>query len=467
MAGKRSATSELNHDNWDQDDDPEERGTFQQASGNALKNRVIKTAKRRNPIRNEDGDKPSAFAGFSGFTNKPASGDFSFLKPISTSNSAPNTNGIDKPNTTTTSNSSLNIFSSSSQNTITFGNTTAPVSASKNIFGANIYTSTSNTVVPNESSGNKKSEQYCAKLKGLNESVSKWISKKVEENPLISLQPIFKDYERYLGDIEKGESNSSNTDKPTNSSNINSIPTFNFLPSADKNTKAIPDSTSEKNNEKTDDPSVPTFKFGGPVASVSSSGPTYSFGSAGTFKSSSATSSSLAAMPTFSFGSNSSGSISFPTSSGFSFGGGAKSEQAEKSNQEGDNKNTENDEDEPPKAEFKPVVEEDHVYTTRCKVFVKKGDSFGDRGVGTLYLKPIEKSEKLQLIVRADTNLGNVLLNLILSKSVPTKRMGKKDVMLVAIPTPDAQPPPMPLLLRVKSPEEADNLLDVLEKHKK
>lgn len=73
----------------------------------------------------------------------------------------------------------------------------------------------------------------------------------------------------------------------------------------------------------------------------------------------------------------------------------------------------------------------------------------------------------LQLIVRADTNLGNLLLNFILSDAVPVKRLGKKDVMLVAVPTPDEKPPPTPLLLRVKSPEEADNLLETLEKNKK
>lgn len=51
MAGKRSATSDLNHDNWNQEEEPEERGSFQKASEDALKNRVIKTARRRNPIR--------------------------------------------------------------------------------------------------------------------------------------------------------------------------------------------------------------------------------------------------------------------------------------------------------------------------------------------------------------------------------------------------------------------------------
>lgn len=127
----------------------------------------------------------------------------------------------------------------------------------------------------------------------------------------------------------------------------------------------------------------------------------------------------------------------------------------------------EDDEDTPPKVEFTPVVEKDHIYSIRCKVFVKKEDNFADKGVGNLYLKSIPDNEKVQLIVRADTNLGNLLLNFILSKNVPLKRMGKKDVMLVCLPTPETKPPPVPILLRVKTSEDADNLLEVLEKHKK
>lgn len=48
MAGKRRADNDLNHENWDRDDEPEDSGTFKRASTEALKNRVIKTAKRRN-----------------------------------------------------------------------------------------------------------------------------------------------------------------------------------------------------------------------------------------------------------------------------------------------------------------------------------------------------------------------------------------------------------------------------------
>lgn len=124
------------------------------------------------------------------------------------------------------------------------------------------------------------------------------------------------------------------------------------------------------------------------------------------------------------------------------------------------------DEDEPPKVEFTKVVEEDHIYTTRCKVFVKKDGKFGDRGVGSLYLKPIPTSNKVQVIVRADTNLGNLLCNFILSENIPTQRMGNKDVMLVCLPMPDSKPPPVPVLFRVKSSEEADTLLKTLNENK-
>lgn len=44
---KRTASSDLNHLNWDQEDETEEAGTFTRAPETELKSRVIKTAKRR------------------------------------------------------------------------------------------------------------------------------------------------------------------------------------------------------------------------------------------------------------------------------------------------------------------------------------------------------------------------------------------------------------------------------------
>lgn len=47
---KRSAGSDLNHENWDQEEESEEAGTFAAASEDILKDRVIKKAKRRGPV---------------------------------------------------------------------------------------------------------------------------------------------------------------------------------------------------------------------------------------------------------------------------------------------------------------------------------------------------------------------------------------------------------------------------------
>lgn len=53
----------------------------------------------------------------------------------------------------------------------------------------------------------KKSSDYYAKLKGLNESVAQWIKTHVDANPFCILTPIFKDYERYLKEIEAKHGN--------------------------------------------------------------------------------------------------------------------------------------------------------------------------------------------------------------------------------------------------------------------
>lgn len=169
----------------------------------------------------------------------------------------------------------------------------------------------------------------------------------------------------------------------------------------------------------------------------------------------------------FSFGSSASTatipSFSFSASTPISFGATPISNptSTEETNKE------EDAEDEPLKVEFTPVVEKDYLYTTRCKMFVKKDKEFSDRGVGNLYLKSIENSEKVQVILRADTNLGNLLCNFILSDGIPITRFGKKDIMLICLPTPDSKPPPVPVLLRVKSPEEAETLFGTFNKYKK
>lgn len=94
---------------------------------------------------------------------------------------------------------------------------------------------------------------------------------------------------------------------------------------------------------------------------------------------------------------------------------------------------------------------------------MKKEASFQERGVGMLYLKPV--GEKTQLIVRADTNLGNLLVNTLLTAGLPIQRMGTNNVMLVCVPTPDTKPPPIPVLLRFKTSDDADEAYNKLKKY--
>nr|CAI5862309.1 unnamed protein product [Callosobruchus analis] len=445
MAAKRTATTDLNHENWNREDEPEEKGTFKRASEEEVKNRIIKTARRRNPISSvrspeDEEKKKNIFSSFTAFAKPPTTaptGQFSFLSNLN-NRDEPKTNGItDSPK-------------------------------NKNDLVGSSVSSTISMFDGSSTSGNKpkgKSDAYLSKLKGLNESVSKWIKQHVDANPLINLKPVFEDYEKYFKELELDEAKVAASESKSDISNkeaASSVSTFKF-----KSVQNVPDSTTgklltdkkvedEKNNSTT-----PKFSFG------TNAGPPFfsSTATSNTFSFSNSSTSSTSTSPSMAFGKSTSSAATFtlPATAPFSFGVPLKPAEAVKKPEEtGDD-----DEDEPPKVEFTPVEEKGHIYTTRCKVFVKKDGGFADRGVGNLYLKPIEGSEKMQLIVRADTNLGNLLCNFILSKSIPTERKGKKDVMLVCLPTPDFKPPPVPMLLRATSTEEADKLLETLEKHKK
>ena len=67
------------------------------------------------------------------------------------------------------------------------------------------------------------------------------------------------------------------------------------------------------------------------------------------------------------------------------------------------------------------MTEDDAIYSKKCKLFYKKDGNYVEKGVGMLYLKTSENG-KTQLLVRADTNLGNILLNILLNKDIPTTR---------------------------------------------
>jgi nuclear pore complex protein Nup50 len=446
MSTKRSAGTELNHDNWNDDEELEDAGIFKKASDDVIQKRVRKVAKRRviGASDDNDGKSKNPFNSFGGFSSG----------TLTASTPAVNT-------------ASAFAFLSNLQS----APAKSPESTTNNI---NFLTN-KNGGTECKSSLN---EDYLSKVKSLNQAFYEWIKKHFEENALYDFTPTFKDYEKYMKEFEAlkrhqkpAEKLASEQTKKDSPAKIAAASNFTFgLPASTVspqssittginssvfasavNSSNIFSAASKIDTEKKEvSPLKPSsnsaenksgFSFGLNASTNASSAPTFSFGLQKT----------STAVPTFG---------NFGGTPSFSFGNVT---QVAKST-EGSGNTEEEENEEPPKNEFVPVVEDDSLFSKRCKVFVKSGADYADRGVGTLFLKKVD--EKVQLIVRADTNLGNILLNIIITDGLPTSRLGKNNVMIVCVPTPESKPPPTSVLVRVKTGEEADELLATIDKYK-
>ncbi|XP_030387458.1 nuclear pore complex protein Nup50 [Scaptodrosophila lebanonensis] len=590
MAGKRQATSDLNHQNWDLEEEPEERGTFKTASEEEMKTRVIKKARRPQMNRPDSdvdgvasGDAPgrteskSVFSGFSGFT-KPAvktdsASPFAFLsklpattttesvKPLFSLMASSNTTSQDDKPKSGAPMFSFGVQKTESTSTVgtgipasIFGNTSSAKKETETAKAMEIQPPKASAAVFQTSSQGEKSSiekpgshsEYYEMVADLNFAVMQFLKENMDKSPHCILTPVFDDYKKHLKALQErnGVDNEvkeiaatpaapsisfgKSLTSATTSANISLATTspskmpsctvtsgsatsttsamFSFLntQAVASSTSASPSSTVGKTSttssnifsfgakssagseQKTEDSPKPGFfSFGAskdsttkPAASPPKTNG-FSFGlksdkpSTSTISFSKVSNDDKPSTSTFSF-SKASNEVEKPSTSGFSFTPGATSfsfgikPAQSTTDQQAGTTNTNggaDDEDEtPPKVEFKQVTEDDATYSKRCKVFVKKDNDFVDRGVGTLYLKPVKDSVKTQMLVRADTNLGNILVNLILTEGLPCQRMGKNNVMMVCVPTADDSKP-TPLLLRVKSGDEADELLEQIKKH--
>ncbi|XP_071453003.1 nuclear pore complex protein Nup50 [Hetaerina americana] len=461
---KRNATTDLNHDNWNEEEVPEEAGTFQKASTDELKKRVIKTAKRRAPGLG-NGSTKSAFAGFGGFgstTSAPKTANFTF--GLGNNSSSSSSNGMPAEASTSVTSSQLTC-------------TTKTASAAPS----------SPVAVDGTSTENSHSREYYAQLKGLNESVSAWIKTHVDENPICILTPIFRDYERHLLNIEASESQKKKDNSSESSTKLTETSEKTEKLPADNSFSFTLGSKPASTNTSTSTTTLttPTPSFFGSPGSAQGNASTFIVGPGFTFgkKADDAKDKSIknevnpflsGSKETFNFGqaqSSAGGSnASFP-SAGFTFGGSStfpfyNPTKAEPKVDEEKTGEKEEEDEETPKDEFKPIVEDDAIYTKRCKLFVKKEGKFNECGVGTLHIKPVSEEEeskmkKIQVVVRADNAIGTVLLNVLYgggsSLPAPT-RVGKNNVMLVCPLPSEPDNKPMPVLVRVKEESDADEL---------
>jgi nuclear pore complex protein Nup50 len=277
------------------------------------------------------------------------------------------------------------------------------------------------------------------------------------------------------------------SEKRVDKSNVSTTPSFSFGQTSDisKSENSVAStkasfSFGQTGNNKSENSVVSTtssFSFGqtGDVSksenSVASTTPSFSFGQQ---------SSTNKVDKTFSF---SQSNPSMPTS--FMFGSSKLSSKDEtepqktpfggfsgKINEETD-KPEENDDAEyqPPEPESAPVEEKDAFFTIKCKLFFMSGKDYRERSVGMLYLIRLNTG-KTQLLIRSDTSLGKVLLNVVIADSMLCTRTGKNNVSLVCVPNPsdpkiygsaDANTP-VTFLIRVKTAEDADELLEKMTK---
>lgn len=462
---KRIADKELTDRNWDQEEEGEEAGTFSVASEDVLKNRAIKKAKRRNT--GAESEAGGAFKGFKGFslTTSAVSGGSTpaVFSGFGNSVGFKGLGGLTNGNSATPS---FGGFSSPAASSTAPGLTFNGPSSAKPT--ADITKQTNGSAPSTSQSSSSSNKEYSRQLTALNYSVRDWITKHVNDNPLCDLNPIFRDYERHLASIERqygaGSADGGSEEKkqggmlpatatplpPPSSGSSSAAPAATAAALFSFTKSTTDDSTREKSSTAAPIPAGVTFNFGQKVDSSV-------LGTLG----------SKSTPPSFSFSSSSSSQTSLfgaPGSAAPLSFSGAKGEDNQPTDENGDEES-----EEPPKPEVKEVKEDDAFYSKKCKMFYKKDSEFKDKGVGTLHLKQTADG-KTQMIIRADTNLGNILLNIIVQSTMPCSRVGKNNVVVVCVPNPiidDKNPTtPVTLLIRVKTAEDADELHKILEEKK-
>ncbi|NXY88801.1 NUP50 protein, partial [Alcedo cyanopectus] len=454
---KRIAEKELTDRNWDQEDEAEEVGTFSVASEEVLKNRAIKKAKRRNV--GSESESGGAFKGFKGFIVPSGKGGGGFsgfgnsagMKPLE---------GLSNGSSSVSSTPPFSTLKATSETQSAFvsNGPSAPAFADKK------------AASPKSNGGSQASSSGCAEsracspslyhkqLAALNRSVRDWIAKHVNTNPLCDLTPIFRDYEKYLVTIEQqhgGDSGSENESSRTPSSEpaaalgnskLQQGASFLFNNKSEESSEKKPEAASERKDSSAGTKSTVSFNFG---KSVDSS----VLGSLGS-----------GTLSSFSFSPGNSGLFGKETNQTKPATGSTSGLDAQTESGNSDDKGEE-EEEEPPKVIINEIKEDDAFYSKKCKLFYKKDNEFKEKGVGTLHLKPAG-NEKTQLLVRADTNLGNILLNVLIPPKMPCSRTGKNNVLIVCVPNPpiDEKNPAVPvtMLIRVKTSEDADELHKIL-----
>lgn len=118
------------------------------------------------------------------------------------------------------------------------------------------------------------------------------------------------------------------------------------------------------------------------------------------------------------------------------------------------------------------------LMTVKCKLFYKKKDQYVELGVGVLHVEPPDDRGGVRLLLRNNTTIRKILLNVRLSGQEPLS-VQKNNMLLVCVPNPPLettpinaaengeQSRPVTYLLRVKDNQLASQLLSTIQQHLK
>jgi len=123
------------------------------------------------------------------------------------------------------------------------------------------------------------------------------------------------------------------------------------------------------------------------------------------------------------------------------------------------------DEYQPPKVEETEFDDEkDALYTKKAKLFYSKDGNYKEIGVGKLFVKPLD-GNKGQILVRADNTLGNILMNVKIPNKPEPSAVGKNNCLIPMVPNPpiDGVEGAVPILIRVKTAEDRDELIETIK----
>jgi len=436
---KRAPGSTLTQDNWDHDDKNEEQGNWTKAKESTLKQRVIMKAKRRGVTSSDSGSKGigSAFGGFG-----------------SKMNSTKSTTGFS-------------------------------------------FDAKKEEKKEEEVKTDKEMKTSDDEVIRLNKSLLEWCKAHLEKDPVCDFRPVFDDYKKHMDKIDKmyghkwvdmaTPSEASEEEPKKNGEAEPKKPSFSFgkSESSDKKEETSKPSFSfgSSSTEKKDE-TKPMFSFGKSGESEEKKeAPKFSFGSSD---------SSSKEPPKFSFGSKSEekkedngepakpaggffanlGGSKPASSSGFSFGSSSGSAAftfaptATGSSAASSAPQTKEDEEYvPPVAETKEFDDaKDALYQKKSKIFYLKDGNYKEIGVGLLFVKPLE-NDKASILVRADNTLGNILLNVAIPPSPAPVKQGKNNCLLPVVPNPPIEgiEGAVPLLIRVKTSDDADELIEIIK----